>query len=201
VSAPQTQSVDYERLLQRLVVHACLFMKIFSSAADTRVVDGVGKSATDFAADALLLFLDEQVNCTGDENAIFACLRRVMEHDIMDARDSATAKMTMKVEPASATTSRDGKRLKGLDDFVHRDAVDKLVEADLFKQRFYELLEVPEPELYELVYAIFEENALTPRDIGKVVGTDSANVQNRKKRLRTFIAKHDLMKVQTKASV
>jgi hypothetical protein len=95
-------------------------MKIFSSVADTRVVDGVGKSATDFAADALLLFLDEQVNCTGDENAIFACLRRVMEHDIMDARDSATAKTTMKVRPPTpqeqeaAQSARAISRVQGL---------------------------------------------------------------------------------------
>jgi DNA-directed RNA polymerase specialized sigma24 family protein len=175
-------------------------MRIFSSAAETFVVDGDGKSATDFAANTLLLFLDNKIPCTGDENAIFACLRRVMENDILDVRRSATAKTTTKVQPVSGSTSKDGTSLKGLDDFAHRDAVDKLVEANEFKQRFYELLEVSEPELYELVYAVFEENALTPRAIAEVIGTDSDDVQNRRKRLRTFIAKHNLMKTPTKAS-
>ncbi len=124
-----------------------------------------------------------------------------MEHDILDARRSATAKTTTKVEPVSGSMSKEGKLQDGLDDFAHRDAVDEVVGADVFKQRFYELLEEPEPELYELVYAVFEENALTPRAIAQVIGTDSADIQNRRKRLRTFIAKYNLMKTQTKASV
>lgn len=176
-------------------------MKIPIFAEETFVVDGIGKSAADFAADTLLLFLDQQVKCVGDENAIFACLRRVMENDIMDARRSAPARKTTKVEPISGAISAEGKTLKGLDDFVHRDAVHREVEGHIFKERFYELLEEPEPDLYELVYAIFEENALTPREIAKVIGTNAANVQNRKKRLRTFIATHDLMKSPTNLSL
>ena len=53
----------------------------------------------------------------------------------------------------------------------------------------YALLEKTEPKLYEVVYAIFEFNALTPRDIADVVGTTPSEIQNRKKRLRTFLAK------------
>jgi DNA-directed RNA polymerase specialized sigma24 family protein len=175
-------------------------MSILSPAADTFVVDGVGKSATDFAADTWLLFLDGEVSCAGDEEAIVACLRKVMEHDILDARRSATAKTTTKVEPLSGTTSRDGKPQQGLDDFAGGQAVDRVVEQDMFKQRFYELLEETEPDLYELVFAVFEYDALTPRAIAEVIGTDSADVQNRKKRLRTFIAKNNLMKIPTKES-
>ena len=65
------------------------------------------------------------------------------------------------------------------------------MEGDLLKERLYMLLEKTEPELYEVVYAIFEFNALTPRDIADVVGTTSSEIQNRKKRLQTFLAKHD----------
>jgi hypothetical protein len=54
------------------------------------------------------------------------------------------------------------------------------------------MLEKSEPELYELVYAIFEFGALTPREIAELVRTTPAKIQNRKKRLRTFLEKHDL---------
>ena len=201
MSAPRTQPVDYERLLQKLAVHACMVMKIFSSAATSFVVDGVGKSATDFAGDTLLLFLDGRVTCVGDENAIFACLRLVMERDILDARRSSAAKTTQKVEPVSGTMSKDGKQQLGLDDFAGRDTVDAVAEASQFKERLYQLLEHSEPDLYELVYAVFEENAFTPRDIADVIGRDSPEVQNRKKRLLTFIARHNLMKITAKVSV
>ena len=196
----QRDTVDYGRLFQRLVAHACFFMGIFSGDAGLVIVDGIGKSANDFAADTLLLFLDEQVSCDGDEDAILACLNRVMEHDILDARRSATVKTTKKVEPLSGETGDDGKELEGLDDYPGRDAADLIVQETQFKQRLYELLERGEPELYDLVYAIFEENALTPRDIAAVLETDSADVQNRKKRLRTFLAKQNIMKIPVRAS-
>ncbi|MGC2161527.1 MAG: hypothetical protein WA634_06455 [Silvibacterium sp.] len=187
-------AIDYNRLFQRLVIHACFFMKIFRDHADLIVVDGVGKSPTDFAADTLILFLDEKVSCDGDEDAVLACLKRVMEHDILDARRSAAAKTTKKVSPVSGEINDDGETLEGLDDYPSRDAVDLSGEGAEFKGRLYELIEQTDPELYELVYAIFEENALTPRAIAEVIGTTPADVQNRKKRLRTFLAKHNIMK-------
>jgi len=200
VTALQRDTVDYNRLFQRLVAHACLFMRIFRGDADLIVVDGIGKSPTDFAADTLILFLDEQVSCNGDEDAILACLKRVMEHDILDARGSATARTTKKVEPLSGKTTDDGKVLESLDDYSDGDAFDLRVEGAQLKQRLYELLEHQEPELYDLVYAIFEENALTPRAIAAVVGTDVDDIQNRKKRLRTFLAKQNIVKIPVRAS-
>ena len=196
----QRDTVDYNRLFQRLVAQACFFMRIFGGDADLIVVDGIGKSPTDFAADTLILFLDEQVSCNGDEDAIFACLKRVMEHDILDARGSATVRTTKKVEPLSGKTTDDGKVLESLDDYSDGDAFDLRVEGAQLKQRLYELLEHQEPELYDLVYAIFEENALTPRAIAAVVGTDVDDIQNRKKRLRTFLAKQNIMKIPVRAS-
>lgn len=200
VTALQRDTVDYNRLFQRLVAHACFFMRISGGDADVIVVDGIGKSPTDFAADTLVLFLDEQVSCNGDEDAILACLKRVMEHDILDARGSATARTTKKVEPLSGEKTDDGKVLKGLDDYPDGDAVDLRMEGAEFKQRLYELLEYEEPELYELVYAIFEENALTPRTIAAVIGTDADDIQNRKKRLRSFLAKQSIIKTSVRAS-
>jgi hypothetical protein len=200
VTALQRDTVDYNRLFQRLVAHACFFMRIFCGDADLVVVDGIGKSPTDFAADTLILFLDEQVSCNGDEDAILACLKRVMEHDILDGRGSATVRTTKKVEPLSGKTTDDGKVLESLDDYSDGDAFDLRVEGAQLRQRLYELLEHQEPELYDLVYAIFEEDALTPRAIAAVVGTDVDDIQNRKRRLRTFLAKQNIMKIPVRAS-
>lgn len=202
MSTPRIQSVDYERLLQKLVVHACRLMNIFGpEAAQTVIVDGVGKSATDFARDTLVLFLDGKVSCAGDENEVCARLRRVLENDFLDAVRSSAAKTTKKVEPVSGATSKEGKPQPGLDDYAAQHDTATMVEAKLFKERLYELLEHSEPALYDLLYAVFEENARTPRDIAAVIGCDTSEVQNRKKRLRTFIAKHNLMKIPAKAIV
>lgn len=192
--------IDHNHLYQRLVVHACYFMKIFRDDADLRVLDGVGKSPTDLAMDALLLFLVDEALCEGDDDAVFACLKRVMEHDILDARRSAAARTTKKVEPISGEINDDGDNLKGLDDYPSNDAVAFAAEGSSFKGRLYVLLEQADPELYDLVYAIFEENALTPRAIAETLSTTANDIQNRKKRLRTFLAKHDIMKAPVSES-
>ena len=196
-----TQSVDFNRLAQRLAVHACLFLRFLVGDAETRVIDGSGKSATDFAADTLLLFVDGQLPCAGDEEAIFACLRHVMERDILDVKRLKAVRTVTKVEPVSGSASKDGTLLLGLDDFASGDDVGRTVEEEMYKQRLYELLEKDEPELFELVFAVCDMNALTPKEIAEAIGTTPSDVQNRKKRLRTFIAKNKLMSTAQKASV
>ncbi|WP_128915503.1 hypothetical protein [Granulicella sibirica] len=196
-----TQSVDYNRLAQRLAIHACLFLRFLAVDAETRVIDGIGKSATDFAADTILLFVDGQVTCEGDEEAVFACLRRVMERDILDVKRLKTVRTVSKVEPISGSASKDGTLLVGLDDFASKDDVGGTVEDSIYKQHLYQLLEKDEPELFELVFAVCDMNALTPKEIAEAIGTTPSDVQNRKKRLRTFVAKNTLLRTTLKASV
>ena len=166
-------TIDFNRLYQRLVLRACYFMKIFPGDADSKLVDGVGKSPSDFAMDTLLLFLEEGTSCTGDEAAITTCLKRVMEHDIVDARRSATARTTKKVLPGAGRQGDDGVVQEGLDDFEDPRGFELSMLGDELKATLYGLLEHEDPELYDLVYAIFEENALTPRAIAEILNTTS----------------------------
>jgi DNA-directed RNA polymerase specialized sigma24 family protein len=193
-------TIDFDRLYQRLVLHACYFMKIFRDDADSKLIDGVGKSPSDFAMDTLLLFLEEGTPCTGDEAAITTCLKRVMEHDIVDARRSATAKTTKKVLPGAGRQGDDGVVQQGLDDFEDPPGFELSMLGDELKATLYALLEHEDPELYDLVYAIFEEDALTPRAIAEILNTTSEDVQNRKKRLRTFLGKNDVIRIPVSKS-
>jgi hypothetical protein len=90
----------------------------------------------------------------------------------------------------SGEVDETGTPQKGLDDFDSGLSIDQLVEGDLFKERLYAALKPTEPELCELVEAIFELNVLTPWEIADVIGTTPSEIQNRKKRLKTFLAKH-----------
>jgi hypothetical protein len=112
-----------------------------------------------------------------DEDAIFACLKKVMAHDILDARGCAAVTTTKKGSPSPERQPMTAKSWPVWDDHPHRDAVGLIAEGTEFKQRLYALLEREDPELYDLVYAIFEENALMPREIAAVIGTDAADVQ------------------------
>ena len=200
LSPTASQSVDFNRLLQRLTAQACYFLQFYPADASSRVIDGVGKSAVDLAMDTIVLFLEGELLCTGDENAIFSCLRRVMEHDILDARGSSSAKTGKKVDTVSGNTAEDGTALTALDDFAASDDVGQLVEEELYKQRLYEALEHEDPALYDFVFAVLEYNALKPREIAEVLGTTPDDIQNRKKRLRTLISDRKLLQTIIKAA-
>lgn len=185
------QVVNYEKLVGRLAERACHIIGVVRAVAPTYVVDGLGKSPVDFAMDVLTLYLTEKLSFSGDEEALCAFLTRVMANDILDQLRSSARKTTVKVEPHSTDSTREKAVRPALDDFDSGFSVDKLVEDELYKERLYSLLKHSEPELFELVYAIFEFNVLTPREIADVVGTTPADIQNRKKRLRTFLAKQN----------
>jgi len=191
VAADSNPDVNYEKLVGRLVERACNVLGVVRSVAPTYVVDGLGKSPVDFAMDVLVLYLTDKLSFSGDENALFPFLATVMSHDILDQLRSSARKTTVKVTPLSGKTQDGDIATAGLDDFDSGFSVDELVEGDLFKKRLYALLEDSEPKLYEVVYAIFEFDAFTPRAIADVVGTTPSDIQNRKKRLNTFLAQHN----------
>jgi DNA-directed RNA polymerase specialized sigma24 family protein len=182
--------VDYEKLIGRLTESACRVLGVVRAVASTYVVDGLGKSPEDFALDVVTLYVTDKLQFTGDEKALFPFLARVMGHDILDELRSSARKTTVKVSALAAEGEDEQappSRLEGSESGLWPDS---LVEGNLLKDWLYAQLEKTEPKLYEVVYAIFEFNALTPRDIADVVGTTPSEIQNRKKRLRTFLAKH-----------
>jgi DNA-directed RNA polymerase specialized sigma24 family protein len=183
--------VDYEKLIGRLTERACRVLGVVRALASTHVVDGLGKSPEDFALDVVTLYVTDKLQFSGDEKALFPFLAKVMGRDILDELRSSARKTTVKVPALAAEGEDERVPPSRLEDSDSGFCLDSLVEGDLLKERLYMLLEKTEPKLYEVVYAIFEFNALTPRDIADLVGTTSSEIQNRKKRLQTFLAKHD----------
>jgi DNA-directed RNA polymerase specialized sigma24 family protein len=200
VAPENTLVVDYERLIGRLTERACHIIGGVRPVVPEYVVDGLGKSSADFALDVIELYVTGKLPFTGDENALFAFLAEVMGHDILDELRSSARKTTVKVSPLSGTKQDDGWTAPGLDDFDSSFSVDELVEGELFKQRLYALLEGVEPKLYDMVYAIFEFNVLTPRAIADILNTTPSDIQNRKKRLRTLLGRKDFYAIPKEVS-
>jgi DNA-directed RNA polymerase specialized sigma24 family protein len=195
VAPEDTLVVNYEKLIGRLTERACHIIGGVRPVVPEYVVDGLGKSPVDFALDVIELYLTGKLSFAGDEDALFAFLAEVMGHDILDGLRSSARKTTVKVSPLSSTKQDDGRLAPGLDDFDSGFSVDKLVEGELLKQRLYALLEGVEPELYDMVYAIFEFDVLAPRDIAVILNTTSSDIQNRKKRLKNLLDRQDFCTV------
>lgn len=191
MTAEGSPVVNYEKLVGRLTMRACHVLGVVRSVAVTYVVDGLGKSPVDFAYDVVVLYLTDKLSFSGDEDALFAFLAKVMSRDIVDQLRSSARKTTVKVAPLSGDKRDDSAATLGLDDFDSGFSVHEFVEGDLLKERLYALLEHAEPQLYEMVYAIFEFDAFTPRGIADIVRTTASDIQNRKKRLRNVLANQD----------
>jgi DNA-directed RNA polymerase specialized sigma24 family protein len=116
-------------------------------AAGTRVVDGLGKSAEDFAVDTLILFWEGKLEFSGDERGLYGYLAEVMGNDILDALRSKARTTTKKVAPVSGEKDQNDSVLLSLDDFDSGLIIQRMVEGDIFKQKLYGLLETEEPEL------------------------------------------------------
>jgi RNA polymerase sigma factor (sigma-70 family) len=183
--------VDYEKLIGRLTERACRVLGVVRAVASTHVVDGIGKSPEDFALDVVTLYVTEKLQFRGDEKALLAFLTRVMGHDILDELRSSARKTTAKIPALAGEAEDEETATDRLEDCDSGFSLESLVEGDLLKERLYAQLETTEPKLYEVVYAIFEFNALTPRDIADVIGTTASEIQNRKKRLQTFLTNRD----------
>ena len=67
-----------------------------------------------------------------------------------------------------------------------------------FKNAIYELV-ADEPELKEMAIAIFEVNALKPREIASVCMTTTEDIQNRKRRLGRLLEEHDFKPKRTES--
>jgi hypothetical protein len=166
----QDPVIDYDRLLARLADRACDVLNVARFVAQDFVVDGLGKSPIDFSVDVFTLYLTGGLRFTGDEEALYHFLAEVMVHDILDQMRSSARTTTKKVPHLSGDVDDSG--------------------------RLYAALKPTEPELSELVEAIFELDVLTPREIADVIGTTPSEIQNRKKRLKTFLAKHPVVAPQ-----
>ena len=81
------------------------------------MVDGLGKSAEDFAMDTLNLFFEGELQFSGDENGLYGLLAEVMGNDILDALRSKARTTTKKVAPLSGEKDESGRGLRGLDDY------------------------------------------------------------------------------------
>jgi DNA-directed RNA polymerase specialized sigma24 family protein len=202
MSGSAVPAVNFKRLIYRLAERACDVLKVSRVFVADRVIDGLGKSAEDFSMDTLCLYLEDELPpFSGDEEALFHFLAKVMTNDILDALRSSSKKTTRKVEPLSGCTDDNDKTLPGLDDFEVPLSTADFVDGELLKERLYALLKEPEPELYELVVAILEFGALKPQEIAETIGTTTSDVQNRKKRLRTFLSTHSVTPALTRKSL
>lgn len=178
------EPINYKDLILRLTVHACRFLNASQVADNERVVEGTGLSPEDFAIKVVALFSIGELPHDGSKGVggLIRHLMVAMEHDILDALDRADHKRVDSLDPMPvAKEGTEELEIAPADLRAEAEGRITCLDGEAFKARVYSLVE-DDCELKEMAMAIFEVNALKPREIADVCMTTAADIQNRKKR-------------------
>jgi hypothetical protein len=186
------EPLKYKGLILRLTAHACRFLNTFQSTHSERVIQGTGLSPEDFAIQVVTMFSVGELphDASKGVGGLIRHLTVAMERDILDALDRAEHKTADFLDPIAVAEEGAGVPEKALADFGEpEEDFPGRIDDETFKAKVYSLVE-NEPELKEMAFAIFEVNALKPREIAGVCMTTTADIQNRKKRFDRLLQEH-----------
>ena len=190
---PQSdEPIDYKALILRLTAHACRFLGFVQSAESERLIQGTGKSPEDFAIHILEEYATGELSYDGSKGmpGLFRVLIVAIERDILDALDRSEHKLADFLDPGSEPGEEDGQAQKSLADLCEEPYdLPAWLDGEAFKHRVYALVK-GDPQLTEMATAIFEVNALMPREIADVCLTSTDDIQNRKRKLDRLLQKH-----------
>lgn len=184
-----SEPIDYKRLIIRLTAHACRFLNVCQDSDHEAVVQGTGLSPADFAIQVVGMFAvgDLPHDHSKGMGGLIRHLTIAMERDILDALERAEHKRVDYIDPFASEREGDEAQEKGLADIAAapEDPAERLDGEDL-KTKVYGLV-ADEPKLKEMAIAVFEINALKPREIAAVCMTTTDDIQNRKKRFARLL--------------
>lgn len=188
-----SEPINYKDLILRLTAHACRFLGVCQTKENEQVIEGTGSSPEDFAIHVVELFAvgklpHEDSKGTG---GLIRHLTVAMEHDILDALDRAEHKLGQSVDDVPSDTDDRAESRKTQVAELRAEAHDPVTYSDgeAFKATIYSLTK-DDRDLTEMAVAIFEVNALKPREIAEVCMTTPADIQNRKKRFGRILRDH-----------
>jgi DNA-directed RNA polymerase specialized sigma24 family protein len=180
-----------EVLYKKLTAHALGVCAQYGLRGEGAVIQGVAKSAEDFASDLLVKYLTGKIKVK-ELPYLFTALR----HDIISKLKSAAQKKTEYI-PTTADLDEFGHGTKGLDGFPSGQprADDRLCQES-FETRVRACV-ATDKELVELVEAVFDLGLQKPAEIAAVIGISAEEVDVRKRKLRRWLIKCGIKKVKS----
>ena len=169
---------DACELIERLTAHALRVFAEYGMPGRDAVIQGIGKSAEDFAYDVLTEYLTGKI-----KTKELAYLYTALRNDIIDKLKSSPhcTSVLMPVIPQSDLAPENA---ECLDRFPSKQVrADDYLSEESYKSRVRNLV-ADEPDLREIVEAIFDLDLLKPQEIADALNITPVEVYARKKRLR-----------------
>lgn len=192
----QGQYPDFKQLTKRLTAYGLVVFAEFSIGGKDAVIPGTGLSIEDFVGKVLLEYTLGKIKHHKSRGSLITVLGTAMRNDIIDALRKKSHELE---ETRSSISSNEDSDVKddeksALDDYPQHSALDQisvLDEAD-YRDRVRSALD-DEPELKEVVEAVLDLDLYKPEEIADAIGTNAAEIQNRKKKLRRRLREKGLV--------
>jgi DNA-directed RNA polymerase specialized sigma24 family protein len=175
--------INFEELAVRLEDYGLRVFAEFGLGGRNATIPGVGLSVRDFVSNVFLEYLEGKLVYHADRGSQFSLLARALRHDIIDAlrkaphsREEARSPLPREHMSEHEPPALDEMPIRGVD-------IDQLLSEDCYRNRMLEAF-AGEPELAEVVRAIFDSDRAKPKEIAEDIGISVPEFQNIKKRLR-----------------
>jgi RNA polymerase sigma factor (sigma-70 family) len=194
------QYPDFKHLTKRLTAYGTVVFAEFSIGGKDAVIPGTGLSIEDFVGKVLLEYTLGKIKHHKSRGSLITVLATAMRNDIIDA---LRKKSHAREETRSSISVNEDSELQddekpALDDYPQQsaDPISILDEGD-YRERVRSVVD-DEPALKEVVEAVLDLDLYKPDEIADAVGTNAADIQNRKKRLRRRLRDKGLVTARRK---
>ena len=190
------QYPDFKQLTKRLTAYGTVVFAEFCAGGKDRVIPGTGLSVEDFVGKVLLEYTVGKIKHHKSRGSLTTVLAKAMRNDIIDA---LRKKSHEREETRSSISVNEDSELQdhekpALDDYPQPSAPDpvSMLDEGEYRDRVRSAFE-DEPALKEVVEAVLDLDLYKPEEIADAIGTDAADIQNRKKRLRRRLREKGLV--------
>ena len=195
------QCPNFKQLTKRLTAYGTVVFAEFAIGGKDAIVPGTGLSVEDFVGQILLEYTLGKIKHHKSRGSLITVLGTAMRNDIIDAlrkksHEREETRLSISVNEDSELQDHEK---PALDDYPQESPPDpaSMIDEDDYRNRVRSAFD-DEPGLKEVVEAVLDLDLYKPEEIAVAVGTNAADIQNRKKRLRRRLREKGLVTTRRK---
>lgn len=190
------QCPDFKQLTKRLIAYGSVVFAEFSIGGRDATISGTGLSIEDFVGKVLLEYTLGKIKHHKSRGSLITVLGTAVRNDIIDAlrKKSHEREETRSSISVNEDAELQDREKPALDDYPQQAVLDPMSVLDEgdYRDRIRSAFD-DEPALMEVVEAVLDLDLYKPEEIADVVGTNAADIQNRKKKLRRRLRQKGLV--------
>jgi RNA polymerase sigma factor (sigma-70 family) len=195
------QYPNFKELTKRLTAYGTVVFAEFAIGGKDAVVRGTGLSVEDFVGKILLEYTLGKIKHNKSRGSLITVLGTAMRNDIIDAlrkKSHEREEIRLAISANEDSELQDDQK-PALDDYPQESAPNpvSIIDEDDYRDRVRSAFD-DDSALKEVVEAVLDLDLYKPEEIADAAGTNAADIQNRKKRLRRRLREKGLVTTRRK---